>query len=81
MTNTDYVDAFVNGFVVKQRMHDRLTEAEERRLLKTYRQAHPELGARARLARVLRGAADRLAPEPDRRPRRLGRPRPLTSAR
>ena len=81
MTNTDYVDAFVNGFVVKQRMDDRLTEAEERRLLRKYRQAHPELGLRARLARVLRGVADRLAPEPERRPSHLGRPRPLTSAR
>lgn len=68
MFNTDYIDAFVNGYVVRQQMDDRIAEAEQHRMLKQYRAGHPELGSRFRLARLLRGAADRLAPEPQRRP-------------
>lgn len=64
MINNDYLDAFVNGYVVKERMNARLAEAEQYRLLKACRSARPERGLRLRVARLLRGAADRLAPEP-----------------
>lgn len=69
MINNDYIDTFVHGFVVRQEMNDRLAEAEQRRLFKRYQAAHPETRYRFRLARLLRTAADRLAPEPQARPR------------
>jgi hypothetical protein len=69
MINNDYIDSFVNGFVVRQQHNERQAEAREHRLIKEYRAAHPELRARYRVARVLRRVADRLSPEPAPRPR------------
>src|SRR4051812_37528580 len=57
MTNSDYIDAFVNGFVVRQQLDDRYAEADQHRLIKQYRAAHPEVRTRAKFARMLRRAA------------------------
>ena len=64
MTNSDYIDAFVNGFVVRQQLDDLYAEADHHRLIKQYRAAHPEVRTRAKFARMLRRAADRLSEEP-----------------
>lgn len=78
MINNDYLDAFVNGYVVRQEQDERRYEAEQHRLAKEYRAAHPELRMRSRVAKLLRATADRLAPEPAPRPRLrvVGRPSP-----
>jgi hypothetical protein len=64
MTNGDYIDAFVNGFVARQQLDERYAEADQHRLVKQYRAAHPEMRTRAKFARMLRRAADRLSEEP-----------------
>jgi len=64
MIKNDYIDDFVHGFVVHQRIDDLHREAEQHRMIKEYRAAHPELRPAARVARLLRRVADRLAPEP-----------------
>jgi len=61
--NSDYIDDFVHGYVVRQQLEDRRREADEHRLLRQYLAAHPERRLAARTARVLRTIADRLAPE------------------
>ena len=63
MFNNDYIDDFVHGYVVRQRAEDIQREAEQNRMIKEYRAAHPELRPAARVARVLHRAADRLAPD------------------
>ena len=68
MINNDYLDAFVHGYVVRQQMDERQAGAEQRRMIKEYRAAHPEQGWKSRAARVLRRTADRLSPEPAARP-------------
>lgn len=67
--NNDYIDDFVHGYVVRQKLDDRLREAEQHRMLKEYLAAHPEQRPAARIATLLRRVADRLAPEPAVAPR------------
>lgn len=64
MIKNDYLDDFVHGYVVHQRIEDLHREAEQHRMIKKYRAAHPERRPAAKVARLLRRAADRLAPEP-----------------
>lgn len=69
MINNDYIDDFVHGYVVRQKLDDRLREAEQDRMLRQYLASHPERRPAARIAGLLRWAADRLAPEPTPTPR------------
>lgn len=69
MYNSDYIDTFAHAYAVRLEMEDRISEMKRLRLAKEYRSTHPELGWRSRTARLLRRAADRLAPEPTCRPR------------
>lgn len=65
MINNDYIDAFAHGYVVQQRTEEIRRAAEQQRMIKAYRAAHPEQRPAARVARLLRRMADRLAPEPE----------------
>ena len=61
--DSDYLDDFVHGYVVRQKLADSRRDAAEHRLVKEYLAAHPEQRPAARVARALRWLADRLAPE------------------
>ncbi|GAB3916386.1 hypothetical protein GCM10011575_24430 [Microlunatus endophyticus] len=63
MINSDRLTDYTHDYVFRQQLNDRLAEAEQHRMIKEFRAAHPELRPAARIARVLRRAADRLAPE------------------
>ncbi|QDP95540.1 hypothetical protein FOE78_06130 [Microlunatus elymi] len=55
-------DPYFVGQLARQQIDQLHADAEVRRLIKDYRQAHPEAGLRGLAARGLRRVADRLAP-------------------
>jgi hypothetical protein len=62
MINTDYVDTYLTSSIARQQVEELHAAGDRSRLARAYREAHPELGLRCRMAGLLRRTADRLAP-------------------